>query len=157
MHATPNHFWPLTDPPRGPRTKPFLLLIFLSLLLLVNGKALGSGPVEITISTTDSGIAYTMHDPGYRVRMPNPTLDQIEAQLKAHPDDDDTYNTLVTIYPDDRTSFKTVLDLLRRVKAASRKNFIVITRESSNGAEVRHHLRGSTEDVRSFPGEKPSK
>ena len=135
--------------------KTFLLLIVLALSLKEEGR--GSGPVEITISTTDSGIVYTMLDPGYRKRMSDPTPDQIEAWIQAHPDDE-SFNSLVTIYPDDRTSFKTVLDTLRRLKAAGRKKFELITRESRNGAEIRHMFRGSTDDVRSHPPEsKPSK
>ena len=78
------------------------------------------------------------------------TADQVESFLRQAVEtfgDADPF----LIWPDSRTSFATVLDMLRRFKAAGVKHFEVSTLASTNASEVKHSLWGTDANIKSEP------
>ena len=60
------------------------------------------------------------------------------------------------VYPDDRTSFKTLMDVLRRLKTAGVKQFAAGAAETNGGVEVLHYLQGKMDMIHSAQGSAPA-
>ena len=128
--------------------KTALLIVLLALTLAHPASA--SGPPDIFITTAEAGVSYRLVDWNRRSEKKAKTLEEAGAwssdRVKEGAGD------VFMIYPDDRTSFRTVLDLLRRLKSAGVKHFSVGAVELREGVEVLHYLRGKTETIESLPG-----
>ncbi|MDB6170930.1 MAG: hypothetical protein JWL59_241 [Chthoniobacteraceae bacterium] len=119
-------------------------LLLLLLMVLLNGAALGSGPTTIDIATTNAGVAYVLHDYDMRIDKDHQTPDEIETWIRTH--SEGRVGQVVVICPDERTTYKTVFEMLRRLKAAGAQQFIVATREDVTD----YMLLGTTDKIRSF-------
>ncbi len=115
-------------------------LLILLFALSLAGHARASGAPSIEIITSDAGIGYTLHKEGYGISKETMTPDEIETWLRAH---SDHTRELVIIYPDDRTSFRTVRDILRRLKSAGVRMYSVVTYEDA----IMHSVSGLTDKV----------
>jgi biopolymer transport protein ExbD len=99
--------------------------------------------IVLEIRTTDAGISYTINN------QQRNTPAEVEAWLRLMVSEFGDADP-VLIRPDERTSFKTVLDMLQRFKAAGVKRFEVFTdAEVRNGARFQHSLSGALDSVRS--------
>ncbi len=127
------------------KTVLFILLLTISLAAY----ACASGPPAIFVATTETDISYHLVDHNRREEKMAKTLEDVETWSSDLVKENAA--ELVMIYPDDRTSFRTVLDLLRRLKTAGVNHFSVGAAESIEGAEVFHYFRGKTETIESFP------
>ena len=105
-----------------------LLLLLLGLLLAPNSS--GSGAPEILIATAEAGISYRLVDWNRRSEKEVKTLVEVEAWSRDRSKENE--GTFI-IASDDRTSFKAVLDLLRRLKTAGGKIIIVPDAEKDSG------------------------
>ncbi len=109
--------------------------------------AVASGPPLIKVTTADAGVSYHLENLNARTEKDAKTLEEVEdwlrELLKVSQED------LVVIYPDERTSFRTVSDLLRRLKAAGVAQYAITTIESRNGTQFSHSVVGSTDKIRS--------
>ena len=118
-----------------------LLVILVTFTLLANSVA--SGPAIIGISSTGAGVSYHLENTNARTEKDASTLDELEewtrGVLKGSPGE------LFMIYPDESTTFKTVSDLLRRLKAAGCGQFAVVTTDSASGGTTVHSLVGRTD------------
>ena len=74
--------------------------------------------------------------------------EEIEFWLRSNPE---SASELVIVYPDERTSFKAVLELLRRIKSAGVRMFSVVGPAGS----TTYYLSGETERIREISGAKP--
>ena len=115
------------------------LLILLAVLSLADF-ARASGAPAIDIITTEAGVSYIYHDYNRRLEKHPKTLDEIETWLRA---DLEEAKEAVIIRPDARTSFKAVLDVLLRLKAAGVKWYIVMNYEG----EVTRSVVGNTDKI----------
>jgi biopolymer transport protein ExbD len=107
----------------------------------MTGSAFASGPTTIEIATTDDSVAYTLHDYDTRKEKKNITPGEIEEWIKeTHPQ---RRNELVIIRPDDRTAFRIVGDMLRRLKSAGVETYAIVTSEG----ESEHSVIGKTDKV----------
>ena len=121
--------------------KPGLLVILLTHFLVAH--LVASGPPIIEISSTGVGVSYHLENTNARTEKDAKTLNEVEewtrGVLKGSPEE------LFMIYPDESTTFKTVSDLLRRLKAAGCGQFAVVTIESASGGTKVHSLVGRTD------------
>jgi hypothetical protein len=98
----------------------------------------------VVIKTTDSGISYALDKTMFNLEGNPKTPDEIEGWLReAIKKIGD--REAIWIHPDDRTSFKTVQEMLNRFKAAGVKRFVVMT---SFGADSTSFLLGSCDEIR---------
>jgi hypothetical protein len=98
--------------------------------------------IVIDITTTDVATTYAVNN-----QQKTPT--EIEAWfhevIKQFGADGDP----IIVRPDKRTSFSTVFDILRRLKAAGVKSFEVIDASTTSGAiHDRHSLAGTADNIR---------
>lgn len=126
---------------RASSMKTALLSVVLAFSL--TGYLHASGAVTIEITTTDAGTSYTLHKQGYYADMAVATLPEIEAWLRGAIKQIGDREP-VLIYADDRTPFRTVMDMLRRFKVAGVKRFAVC---SGTGADVKPALSASFDDI----------
>jgi biopolymer transport protein ExbD len=128
------------------KTALFIVLLALTLARPV----FASGPPDIFISTGETGVSYRLVDWNRRSEKEAKTLEEAAAwssdRVKEGTGD------VFMIYPDGRTSFKTVLDLLRRLKSAGVKHFSIGTAEVREGVEGLHYLLIKAETIKSLPG-----
>jgi hypothetical protein len=119
---------------------PFSTLL-LTLALIANSVA--SGPAIIEILSTGAGVSYHLENTNARTEKDAKTLNEVEewtrGVLKGSPEE------LFMICPDKSTTFKTVSDLLRRLKAAGCGQFAVVTIDSGSGGTTVHSLVGRTD------------
>ena len=112
------------------KTAPLVLL--LGVLLAQSSSA--SGPPAIFITTSEKGISYRLVDHNQRSETLATNFEDVGAwsseRVKAYAGE------VVFIYPDGRTSFKTVLDLLRRLKTAGVKVFAAGDAETEERSEL---------------------
>ncbi|HEV7404113.1 MAG TPA: hypothetical protein VGO11_14330 [Chthoniobacteraceae bacterium] len=118
-----------------------IVLIFLLTLLAVCDSPANS-VIIIDITTTDAGSSYKLnHQPKTPVEIE--TL--LRAIFKDFVGDDPVF-----IRPDDRTSFGTVLEMLRRFKAAGVKRFeVVIDPRGGERGRTIHSLSGTVDQISS--------
>jgi biopolymer transport protein ExbD len=121
------------------RTALLLILFVLSL----NSSAHGSGPTTVVITTTDAGVSYALHDYDMRIEKDPQTPDEIETWIRTHAEG--RKDQWVVVCPDARTTYRTVLEMLSRLKAAGVIQFAVVTYEGRNT----HSLIGATDKIRS--------
>ena len=121
-----------------------LLIVFLALCL--TGCAHASGAVTIEITTAAAGPRYTLHKRGYGSDMEVKTPEEIEAWLRGAIKQIGE-NEVIFIYADDHIPFRTVVDMLRRFKAAGVRRFAVCT---GTGADVQPALSGNIDDLRLY-------
>lgn len=104
----------------------------------------------VKIRTTDSGITYALDKTMINLVGDPKTPDEIEGWLReAIKKIGD--REAIWIQPDDRTSFKTVQEMLHRFKAAGVKRFVVMT---DLGADSTAFLLGSCDEIRVLPPRK---
>jgi biopolymer transport protein ExbD len=104
----------------------------------------------VKIRTTDSGISYALDKTMISLAGDPKTPDEIEGWLReAIKKIGD--REAIWIHSDDRTSFKTVLEMLHRFKAAGVKRFVVVT---DWGADSQPVLTGSCDEIRVVPPRK---
>ncbi|HEY5894807.1 MAG TPA: biopolymer transporter ExbD [Chthoniobacterales bacterium] len=92
-----------------------LLLWLLAIMLTICARA--RSPLLVDITTTDSGSSITFN------AVPK-TPDELEMYLRETVNSWGDHETII-VRPDDKTSFKVVFDILRRLKAAGVKRFEV--------------------------------
>ena len=112
-----------------------LLILF---VLSLNGRTHGSGPATVDITTTDAGVSYTLHDYDMRIEKDHQTREEIETWIRTHAEG--RKDQLVVVCPDARTTYRTVFEMLRRLKAAGVTRYTVATYEGRNI----HYLIGAT-------------
>ena len=115
-----------------------LLILF---VLFLNGRAHGSGPTTVDITTTDEGVSYTLHDYDMRIEKDHQTPEEIETWIRTHAEG--RKDQLVVVCPDARTTYRTVLEMLRRLKAVGVTQYTVATYE---GRDI-HYLIGATDKI----------
>ena len=104
----------------------------------------------VEIRTTDSGISYALDKTMFNLDGNPKTPDEIEGWLReAITKIGD--REAIWIHSDHRTSFKTVLEMLQRFKAAGVKRFVVLT---GSGADSNIVLSGSCDEIRMLPPRK---
>jgi hypothetical protein len=123
--------------------KTTLLILLVALCLARPAEA--SGPPEIYITTTETGIRYRLMDYNRRTEKEAKTLDEVGAWSVDRLKDDPGYLFFVT--PDDRTSFKILMDVLRCLKAAGVKQFAANAVEAKAGVQVTHYLHGKMDMI----------
>jgi hypothetical protein len=128
--------------------KTTLLIVLVALCLARPAQA--SGPPDIFISTAETGISYRLVDHNRRSEKQAKTLEEVGAwssdRVKEGAGD------VFMVYPDDRTSFKTLMDVLRRLKTAGVRQFAAGSAESNAGVEVLHYLQGKMDMIHSAQG-----
>jgi len=115
-----------------------LLILF---VLSLYGSAHGSGPTTVDITTTDAGVSYTLHDYDMRMEKDHQTPDEIETWIRTHAEG--RKDQLVVVCPDARTTYKTVFEMLSRLKVAGVNQFAIVTYEGENT----HTLIGATDKI----------
>ena len=128
--------------------KSTLSIVLLALALVRTVCA--SGPPDIFISTAEAGISYRLVDHNRRSEKETKSLEETVAWIAGRVSEGE--GAVIMIYPDDRTSFRTVLDLLRRFKTAGVKHFAVGVAESSGHGQVLHYLDGKADMIHSLDG-----
>jgi biopolymer transport protein ExbD len=113
-------------------------------------RAAGSGAVTVRITTTDSEVTYSLHPSGWSEKGQIMKPDEIESWIRANRK---LASELVIVYPDERTSFKTVLELLRRIKSAGVRMFSIVIPDGSTA----YSLSGETGKIWETSGVKPPK
>jgi len=117
------------------------LLILLGALCFA-GCCRANSVIVIEIATTDAGISYTMNA---QPKTPAEIEGWLREAIRTFGDADP-----VLVCPDNRTSFKTVLEMLQRFKAAGVKHFEVFAvAETDGGTRVRDSLSGTADNIRS--------
>jgi biopolymer transport protein ExbD len=101
------------------------LLVVLFALSFARG-ALASGPPSVEIITTDAGIRYVLHKQGYGAIMEDKTPGEIEAWLREWIGKVGEREE-IWLHASERTSFRSVMEMLRRFKAAGVKQFLLCT------------------------------
>jgi hypothetical protein len=116
-----------------------------------------AGPVRasseqliVKIRTTDSGISYALDKTMINLAGDPKTPDEIEGWLRGAIKKIGDREA-IWIHSDDRTSFKTVLEMLHRFKAAGVKRFVVVTDWGADSVSV---LTGSCDEIRVLPTRK---
>jgi biopolymer transport protein ExbD len=117
-----------------------LLILF---VVSVNGSAHARGPTTVDITTKDAGVSYTLHDYDMRIEKEHQTPEEIATWIREHAEG--RKDQLVLVCPDAPTTYKTVFEMLSRLKAAGVKQFAIVTREGRNT----HSLIGATDKIRS--------
>ena len=120
-----------------------ILLLVLSLACHV----FASGPPDIFIASADTGMSFRLVDHNRRSKAAAKTLEEVEAWIRDRVEEG--AGEFVFINPDSRTSFRTVFDLMRRLKAAGVKHLVVSANESNEDAVVRHSFRVKAETIES--------
>jgi biopolymer transport protein ExbD len=118
--------------------KTTLLIILVALGLARSAQA--SGAPAIFITTTDTGIHYRLMDYNRRTEKEVKTLEEVEAWGRDRVIDE--AGDLLLIYPDDRTSFKALMEVMRRLKTLGVKQFAAGSAEANGGLEVMHYFQG---------------
>ena len=117
--------------------------------LSLTRNAWASGPPDVYITTTEAGVSYRLYDWNRRLEKKAKTLEEVSAwsseRVKEHAGE------FVGINADDGTSFKTIMDLLRRLKAAGVKHFVVTSTERQGGDEWGHTFQVRAETIDSRP------
>jgi biopolymer transport protein ExbD len=129
------------------------LLIVLLALSFARG-ALASGPPAVEIITTDTGIRYVLHKQGYGAIMEDKTPEEIEAWLREWVGK--IRDREIWLHASERTSFRSVMEMLGRFKAAGVKRFHVCTDPKG---KVQSTLSGNFDNVQlgDFKTTPPSK
>jgi biopolymer transport protein ExbD len=123
--------------------KTVLLAILFGLTFASSVRA-NSEQLIVEIKTTDSGTSYALDKTMFNLDGDPKTPDEIEGWLReAIKKIGD--REAIWIHSDDRTSFKTVLEMLHRFKAAGVKRFVVVT---GSGADSQSFLLGSCDEIR---------
>jgi biopolymer transport protein ExbD len=125
-----------------------ITLLVLLFVCSLAARAAASGAVTVTIATTESGARYALHEQGWSDEGETMKLEEIESWMRAN---QKLASELVIVYPDERTSFKTVLELLRRIKSAGVRKFSVVIPDGSTA----YSLSGETEKIWEMSGVKP--
>jgi hypothetical protein len=97
--------------------KPWIVSVLAGVVLTHHVRA--SGATMIDISTTDEGVSYAMHDYNYRTELSFQRAEELEAWMQKHYAEDKQKGPGVWLRPDDRTTFKTVFDLMLRFKGTN--------------------------------------
>ncbi|RYD79257.1 MAG: hypothetical protein EOP84_13270 [Verrucomicrobiaceae bacterium] len=97
----------------------------------------------VHITTADEGLSFRLQNINHRTEKKVKSLDEVETWLR-EVCDDKNQGDIVLIYTDNRTSFKTVSDVLRRLKASGVKQYVVTAVESS---DEHTHVTGHTDKV----------
>lgn len=108
-----------------------------------------SGAITIEITTTELKPSYTLHKKGYGDDSKSGTPEDIETWVRFIIPKIADPKLRIYIYTDARTSFTVIMDMLRHLKAAGAKHFVVC---AGTGAYVQPELEGSFDDIRiNFP------
>jgi hypothetical protein len=119
------------------------LIVFLALGFARDVDA--SSVIAVEITTPDRGTIYALNK-GNSSKAEPATLKEIETWARTAGKE---FGGPILIYTDDRTSFRTVLDLLRLLKAAGITRFEVVFTEEREGERVLHTLSGKGDDLKS--------
>jgi len=105
-------------------------LLIALLALSIPAYVRASSVVAVEITSTDSGIRYALNK-GDSAKATPATLNEIETWLRVASKD---IAGPILLYSDGRTTFRTVMDMLRLFKATGVKAFAVVTvQEMSDG------------------------
>ena len=108
---------------------------------------MASGPINLEIQTSDTGVRYRMDlSMNYGALGKWRTAGEIEADLRRIMVDPGPRDSLM-IYPDERTSFKTVMEFLLKLKAMETGLVSLCLKGEVNGSPAIHCLMSQPKKI----------
>lgn len=127
------------------------ILSAFAMALLSMSVARGSGAITVEIRTTGAEIRYTLHTFGVEGSKESIKPEEIEVWLRENTGKGRPYGEsgqeLVIIDTDERTSYITVLGMLKRIKAAGVKMFAITTFDG----KTMNSVSGDTKKIQEHP------